>query len=541
MTPRRRNWMAGIGVVVVLLAAGLAIAGSMLSARIEPQARQMAIRYLSQRFDSDVELRALHIRLSETSLLRVVLSRGRGISARLEGEGLSLRLKNRPDSARLLAIQKFHFEVSLESLMHPPVAVSEVFVDGMEVQIPPRQAQASAESAAGGETGSGQRGASLGVTIGKVIVRNAGLTIQSRNPQRSPLRFNIESLQLESGALGEPTKYETSFTNAEPPGKVHASGTLGPWRAGEPGDTPLTGDYRFEKADLGVFAGIAGTLDSTGQFAGQLSALTVHGEASVPNFRLRMSGNPVPLHARFTVLVDGANGNTTLQPVTATLGSTNFTTSGGIIRHEANQPRTIALDVAMPNGDLRDVLRLAMKGSPFMEGRLVLHTKLDIPPLTGKVREKLQLDGRFQVLEGKFLHSTIQKQIESLSQHGQGQQQNQDGDQVVSKMAGAFHLENAVIRFSELSFGVPGADIDLTGDYNLDSDALDFGGSLKLQATVSQMVTGWKRSVLRPIDRFFEKDGAGTFLNIRVDGTSRAPKFGVILGGKRLEAPLPKK
>jgi hypothetical protein len=412
-----------------------------------------------------------------------------------------------------------------------------VFVDGMELQIPPRIEQARA----GGETGGGQSGANPRVTIGKVNVRNARLTIQSKNPQRSPLRFDIESLQLESGAPGEPVKYETALTNAEPPGKVHATGTLGPWRAGEPGDTPLTGDYRFEKADLGVFAGIAGTLDSTGQFAGQLSALTVHGEASVPNFRLRMSGNPLPLHARFTALVDGTNGNTTLQPVTATLGSTNFTTSGAIIRHDADQRRTIALDVAMANGDLRDVLRLAMKGTPFMEGRLVLHTKIEIPPLTGKVREKLQLDGRFQVQQGKFLHSTIQKQIASLSEHAQGQQQNQDGDQVVSQMAGAFHLENAIIRFRELTFGVPGADLDLTGDYNLDSEMLDFGGTLKLEATVSQMVTGWKRSVLKPVDRFFEKDGAGTFLHIHVDGTSRAPKFGVILGGKTLQAPLPKR
>ena len=94
----------------------------------------------------------------------------------------------------------------------------------------------------------------------------------------------------------------------------------------------------FEKANLGVFAGIAGTMDSSGQFEGRLSALTVHGQASVPNFRLRISGNPVPLVARFSALVDGTNGNTILQPVTATLGSTNFTTSGGIIRMKPTSP-----------------------------------------------------------------------------------------------------------------------------------------------------------------------------------------------------------
>lgn len=192
----------------------------------------------------------------------------------------------------------------------------------------------------------------------------------------------------------------------------------------------------------------------------------------------------------------------------------------------------------MPNGNLRDVLRLAMKGSPFMEGRLVLHTRIDIPPLAAKVRRKLELDGRFEVLEGRFLHSTIQNQIDGLSKRASGQAQNAESDSVVSQMAGEFHLANEVMQFRKLSFGVPGADVDLAGDYNLENEALDFGGSLKLRATVSEMVTGWKKLVLRPMDRFFEKDGAGTFLRIRVDGTAKAPKFAVVLAGRQLGVPL---
>jgi hypothetical protein len=62
-----------------------------------------------------------------------------------------------------------------------------------------------------------------------------------------------------------------------------------------------------------------------------------------------------------------------------------------------------------------------------------------------------------------------------------------------------------------------------------------------MQAKVSQMVTGWKRLVLRPADRLFEKDGAGTFLRFRVEGTSKAPKFDVNLAGRDLEVHLPKR
>jgi hypothetical protein len=108
-------------------------------------------------------------------------------------------------------------------------------------------------------------------------------------------------------------------------------------------------------------------------------------------------------------------------------------------------------------------------------------------------------------------------------------------------MNGVFHLEDAAMDFRKLSFGIPGADIDLAGNFNLDSDALAFAGTLKLQATVSQLVTGWKRLILRPADRLFEKEGAGTFLRIRVDGTSRAPKFSVNVAGRELAVPLPKR
>jgi hypothetical protein len=535
VTPRKRNWIVGIGLFLVVAVAGLAVAASIAASRIEPYARQAAIRYLSRRFDCDVELHALRVRLPQTSLLRLILTRGRGISARIEGDGLSMRLKSQPAAAPLFAIRSFHCEAGVDSILHPPIYVSQIFVDGMEIQIPPRGERPQPPPAGAQPAGA------TGVFIAKIAIRNAALVLQPKDARKTPLRFEIQNLQLQSVSAGAPMKYDVSLLNAKPPGTIYSTGTFGPWRSGEPGETPVAGDYMFEKANLGVFAGIAGIMDSTGKFEGRLSALTVHGRASVPDFRLRISGNRVPLTARFTALVDGTNGNTILQPVTATLGSTNFTTSGGIIRHEPGQPRAISLSVAMPNGDLRDILRLAMKGDPFMEGRLALNTGIDIPPLVGKVRQKLALDGRFTVLGGRFLHSTIQNQIENLSQRARGQPGEPLDEQVVSHMNGVFHMEDDAIRFRSLSFGLPGANLNLAGDYGLATDALDFGGTLRLQATVSQLVTGWKRVLLKPIDRFFEKEGAGTLLHIRIDGTSKAPKLGLIIAGRTLEAPLPTK
>jgi hypothetical protein len=212
--------------------------------------------------------------------------------------------------------------------------------------------------------------------------------------------------------------------------------------------------------------------------------------------------------------------------VKGTLGSTSFVTSGAVIKNENEKHRTIRLEFAMPNGDLRDLLMLAMKGRPFMVGRIGLKTKIVIPPLSGSVREKLQLDGTFEITDGKFLNSKIQDQIDTLSRRSQGQPKNQAIDEVVSQMGGRFTLNDEVIAFSPISFSVPGSGIDLTGSYDMGQDILDFHGTLRMEAKISQTVTGWKHWLLKPVDPFFSKQGFGTLLNIKVDGTMDTPHFG---------------
>ncbi len=99
----------------------------------------------------------------------------------------------------------------------------------------------------------------------------------------------------------------------------------------------------------------------------------------------------------------------------------------------------------MPHGNLRDLLRLAMKGDPFMDGRIALKTKIDIPPLGGKVSRKLLLDGQFNVTQAKFLQSKIQDQIDTLSRRGRGKPEAEEIVEVPSGIAGTFQLANEVI------------------------------------------------------------------------------------------------
>lgn len=528
-------WLLTAGLAVLMLAAAGVIAARILSRRFEPYVREQAVEYLKKRFASEVELRALHVRLPKTSPLRLLMTRGRGGTARVDGEGLAIRLASRPDLPPIFVVRKFTFQIDLGKLFDPIRTVPLVVLDGMEIHVPPRGEPSRKRAAAAPklEGAPAPDGPLPSVLIEKVVINNAALVVLPRDPKKRPLRFDIHRLELDSAGSGVPMNYEARLTNATPPGEIVAKGTFGPWAALEPGASPVAGEYVFEKADLGVFAGIAGILTSTGTFQGTLAAIEARGEARVPDFRLKMANNPVPLTTKFSVLVDGTNGDTVLKPVHATLGSTSFTTSGAVIKHEDEQRRAVSLKVSMPDGSIRDLLRLAAKGPPFMDGRVLLETRIDIPPLSGKVRQKLILDGRFELLEGKFLRSMIQDQIDNLSRRGQGAPADTRIDEVVSYMTGEFRLQNEALSFRSLAFGVPGAHVQLAGGYNLANDALDLHGNLRLQSKVSGTVRGWKRWALKPVDPFFAKRGAGTFLNIKVDGTSQHPKFGLDRSGGR--------
>jgi hypothetical protein len=66
----------------------------------------------------------------------------------------------------------------------------------------------------------------------------------------------------------------------------------------------------------------------------------------------------------------------------------------------------------------------------------------------------------------------------------------------------------------------------------LDGNEFDFHGKARMDAKLSQMVTGWKSLLLRPVDPFFSKNGAGTEIPVKVTGTKSEPHFGVDFGHK---------
>ncbi len=98
---------------------------------------------------------------------------------------------------------------------------------------------------------------------------------------------------------------------------------------------------------------------------------------------------------------------------------------------------------------------------------------------------------------------------------------------VASEMRGNFTLGGGKITLPTLNYRVPGAEVALQGTYSITSQDLDFTGHARLDAHVSQMVTGWKSWLLKPVDPFFAKDGAGTVVPIKISGSSSHPSIGL--------------
>jgi hypothetical protein len=259
-----------------------------------------------------------------------------------------------------------------------------------------------------------------------------------------------------------------------------------------------------------------------------LSELQVEGQTDTPDFSLDKVGRPVLLHTDFSATVDGTNGDTYLHPVNATLVRSLIVAEGSVVRMSDKKGHLITIDLTVPNGRIEDFLSLAINSDkPFITGPVKLKAKLIVPPGKEKALNKIILDGQFGVENAKWSSPALREKLESLSRHGQGKPKDDDTGSSVSDLKGSFRLENGVINFPGLTFSVQGAAVDLTGTYDLRGGGLDLTGHLRLQAKLSQTMTGTKSFFLKAFDPFFKKDGAGTVLPIRITGTRDKPIFGI--------------
>ena len=369
-----------------------------------------------------------------------------------------------------------------------------------------------------------------GIIIDRTDTNDARLIILPSDLNKQPKVWAIHHLHMRELGSTRAWPFKATLTNAVPPGEIDVNGKFGPWQRDEPGDTPLEGVFDFANADLSVFKGIAGMLSSNGYFGGTLARLDAKGQTDTPDFTIAVGGHPFPLYVKYEALIDGTNGDTRLNAIDAWFLSSYLHATGAVLDAPKGQDgRTVTLDVAMDKSRIEDVMKMAVNTpSPPMVGALKLNTKFLLPPGNSDVVDRLRLDGRFWISKARFTNYDVQGKIEELSKRGRGKANETAKTRVASDFDGRFKLGGGRLALPEVSFDVPGARVELAGNYGLKRETLDFKGQLLLDAKISQTTTGWKSLLLKVVDPLFkQKDGSGSAIPIKISGSRNAPDFGL--------------
>jgi hypothetical protein len=504
---RAIRWTAiGVGAVLVVLAI-VAGAGSRTATL-----RQLVIDTLSDRLDSDVELQWFSVDTFPTVDIR--------------GSGLVVRLKGAGSVPPLIKIDSFVITGGVFGLLSRPRRFSTVTLQGLEINIPPGGAdfggrRVDAPAAAPDAPSDSP------IHIDTLESADAVLRLIPRNPAKHPREFVIHRLSMSGVGVTQRMPFKAELTNPIPRGQIRTEGRFGPWGRDKPGATPVEGKYIFENVDLGTIKGIGGILASTGDFAGELGRIAVKGETRTPDFRLDYADQRMPLTSRFEAIVDGTDGDTYLNEVNATLGSTVLVAKGAVEGTPGVKGRSVKLHVRVENGRIEDLLKLSVKGGAPMTGAVALRTDFLLPPGEPDVVERLRLGGQFDLSSARFTDREVREKLGEMSARASGHPGEDDGS-VLTDLEGRFRLAGGTLSFPDLRFRIPGAAVQLAGSYGLRSEALEFDGTLRMQATISEAAGGGMKSVLlKAVDPFFRKKGAGTVLPIRVRGTRHDPKFGL--------------
>ena len=443
------------------------------------------------------------------------------------GKGLVFRQNGRADRPPLITLQGFEATARWFGLLLIPHRISTIRLDGLQIHV--------SHGAETTDKGGTHRRPDL--VVGEILADGAHLEILPAKSGKEPLQFDIYKLSLHSAGVNRPMRYDAQLRNPKPPGLIDAAGDFGPWDAGDPGRTPVTGHYRFSGADLGVFKGIGGKLSSTGEFTGPLERIEVRGQTDTPGFFVKSGSHPVDLKTTFSATVDGENGDTLLHPVTACFGETTVVAEGAVTQGPGGKGRMVSLDATVKDGSLADVLSLAVKSNPPpMTGRVSFHSKIIVPPGDGDIIDRLKLDGQFDVDSGKFTHAALEQKVSELSERARGNTQASGSLGTVTDLTGKFALDSGIIRLTGLSFRIPGAAIRLSGTYGLKTEELNFHGTVTTQAELSEMTTGVKSFLLKALDPLFKKKTAGAVIPIHIGGTRGNPSVSLdIRHGTRTE------
>jgi hypothetical protein len=501
-----RRLLVWIGATLLAVVASVFIAAAVM---LRPDAlKARATAELSERLRLDATIDDLRVSLFPVP--------------RVTGSGLTLRAPGRDDLPPFVSIARFDVAVGPISMWRQQVDT--VHLEGLVVNVPPRDARKGMPDKPDGMTQSP-------ILIRHLVSQDAVLRFIPSEPDKTPLTFELHEIAVDDVGFTRLMPFRARLTNPVPRGLVESAGRVGPWQPDDPTALPLEGAYTLTDADLSTINGIGGILQSEGRYEGLLTEIRATGATTMPDFSLELGGRPLPLDTTYTALINGTNGTTILEQVDATLVNSKIVASGAITNLAGPAGLDIEIESEVVDGRIEDMLALTIDSpEPLLTGDLTSKSTMHLPPGDSPVRMRLRLDGEFGLGRADFTNEQVQDKLAELSRRSQGQNEDEAAARVLTNLGGHFTMEAGIFHVRDLSFRVPGAEVQLAGSYDLASEAMNFSGNLRMDASVSEAVGGIKSIFIKPFDFIFRKDGAGAVVPLSVTGTWRSPKTNVDFG-----------
>jgi hypothetical protein len=399
--------------------------------------------------------------------------------------------------------------------------VSSIHADGMHVVVGPSG------------SGSPLNHKKSKTLIGQFVADNAVLEFLRHDSAQPSVKFQVHHFVIHNLGSDRSMTFETSLSNPEPKGEIRANGKFGPWREGEAEQTPVEGNYTFQRADLGSIPGIAGVLSSQGKFQGTFKQLSVDGTTDTPDFEVKHSDHRTHLTTNFHASVDATNGDVDLRDVYAHFWNTSLQAQGTVDGKHGGNGKTALVEFVGREGRIEDLMMLFIheKRSPIAVV-VSFGARTMLPPKDGPFLKKIELEGDFGIGAAHFTNPESQKNVTELSQKARGQADKlEDGDlppeRILSDLKGHVVLKNGTATFSHLTFTVPGANAEMEGTYDLISERVNLRGTLHMVAKLSKATTGVKSFLIKIINPFTKKDRPKKPIHFRITGTYRKPDYSI--------------
>jgi hypothetical protein len=419
--------------------------------------------------------------------------------------------KNNPP---LISIQKLVVQGSYWGLVGSPKRLIKVEAIGMHVTVPPSNPDGSNPVMPLTNVKSARP-----IVIGTIQADGAVLDFVSRTGEKT-FELVIDKLSLDGVGYGQQVSYRAKLTNTNPPSDIQSAGRFGPWNSDDPGRTPLEATYRLENANLGFYKDISGVLNASGTLSGQLDHTHVTGQAEVPDFHVIHSAHTLRLKSKFDATVNGTDGNVALTKVESLINQTLVVASGSIAAQPGQKGKTVSLALGASEGRVEDLVDLFVSAKrPPMTGIISLKAKVDVPPGSANLLEKLNLDGDFGIAAAKFTNPATELPIRKLAQSGEKSKQAAELPTAQADLKGHVSARRGIATLENVSFTIEDGDARIHGSYGLESERVDLHGILRTSGKIYVTNTGFKALLLRALTPFLKHRSQMTFVPFKITGT----------------------